>query len=204
MAQIQNVDYKAIPAQAKQMREEGQALNNELSNAYTSIANMHNNWYGNRYNELVKAFNNITTNLNDMLELVVGDFPYALETVANNYSQADTGAKITSAEKTEPKRIVNLSLSNDTGMRFMTTEVEEVQRSVSTNFSNAVTRMNNIETAYKRIEWTSEAAEAFKTKFTKLKTDIVTAFDNLNNDFKKLMTQAVNDIQSAEKANTVE
>ena len=204
MARIENVDYKAIPAQAKQMREEGQALNNELSKVYVSITDMHSNWYGNRYNELVKSFNNIIPSLNDMLELVVGDFPYALETVANNYAQADTGTKVTSATRTEPKKITNMSLSSDVGMRFITASVEAVQRSVSANFNNAVTRMNNVETIYNKIEWTSEASEAFKTKFTKLKADIVKAFENLNNDFKKLMTQTIDDIQSAEQANTVE
>ena len=59
MARIINVDYEAIPAQAQQMRTYGQDLNNELTTAYQSIADMHNSWYGQRYNALVKEFNNI-------------------------------------------------------------------------------------------------------------------------------------------------
>ena len=103
MANITNVDYVAIPAQAQNMRALGQELNNELSTAYQSIANMHNCWYGKRYNELVKEFNNMVQQINELLELVVGEIPFALETIANNYSQADQGSNITSAAKTAPK-----------------------------------------------------------------------------------------------------
>ena len=203
MAKIQNVDYEAIPAQAKQMRTEGQSLNSELTKAYKSIGEMHSNWYGKRYNELVKAFNNIIPQLNEMLDLVVGDFPYALETVANNYAQADKGSKVTSANKTAPNKITNVSISNDVGMKFITTSVEATQKSVSTNFQNAVTKMNSIESAYNRINWSSEAADAFKTKFKKLKGDIIKAFEDINTQFKKLMSEALSDVQSAEQSNTV-
>ena len=203
MANIQNVDYEAIPAQAKQMRSQGESLNTELTNAYKSIADMHNNWYGKRYNELVKSFNNIIPQINELLELVVGEIPFTLETVANNYAQADKGANVTSASKSAPKKIQNLTLSNDVGMKFITSAVETTQKSVSTNFTNAKDKMNAIESTYNKIKWQSEASEAFKAKFTKLKASIVASFDDLDSQFKKLMTQALNDVQSAEKANTV-
>jgi uncharacterized protein YukE len=203
MAKIMNVDYEAIPAQAKSMRTNGQSLNTELTKAYKSISDMHSNWYGKRYNELVKSFNSIIPQINELLELVVGDIPYALETVANNYSQADKGSNVTSATKTSPKKITNLSTPNDVGMKFITTSVESTQKSVSTNFKNAKDKMNTIESAFNKIKWQSEASDAFKTKFKKLKSDIVTAFEDIDTQFKKLMTQALNDVQSAEKSNTV-
>ena len=204
MAKIQNVDYEAIPGQAEQMRTEGQALNRELTNAYQNITGMHSDWYGKRYNELVKIFNNLIPNLNEMLELVVGDFPYALETVANNYSQADRGTNATSANKTEPSKITEIGITEDVGMRFITASVETTKNNVTTNFNNAVTRMNSIESVYNQIDWESEASEAFKAKFTRLKSEIVEAFDDINTKFGELMTQALDDIQSAETANTVE
>lgn len=37
MAKIQEVDYKAIPAKAKNMRAEGKALNKEMTNAYKNV-----------------------------------------------------------------------------------------------------------------------------------------------------------------------
>ena len=110
MARIMNVDYEAIPGKAQQMRSQGEELNTELTTAYQSITDMHNAWYGKRYNELVKSFNNIIPQINEMLQLVVGDIPFALETVANNYSQADKGSNVTSANNTAPKKISNFTI----------------------------------------------------------------------------------------------
>ena len=203
MAKIQNVDYEAMPKQAKQMRTYGQQLNTQMTNAYKSIENMHNSWYGKRYNELVKQFNNLTTQINEMLTLVVTDIPYALETVANNYSQADRGTNATSAQKTSHKKVTNLTIHNDVGMKFVTSNVESVQKSVSTNFKNAKDQMNKIQAEYTKIKWQSEASEAFKSKFNKLKQNIISSFENIESQFTKLMTQTKNDIEKTEKANTV-
>ena len=203
MAKIQNVDYEAMPKQAKQMRSYGQQLNTQMTNAYKSIEKMHNYWYGKRYNELVKQFNNLTTQINEMLTLVVTDIPYALETVANNYSQADRGTNATAAQKTSPKKITNLTIHNDVGMKFVTSNVESVQKSVSTNFKNAKDQMNKIQAEYTKIKWQSEASEAFKSKFNKLKQNIISSFENIESQFTKLMTQTKNDIEKTEKANTV-
>ena len=203
MAKIMNVDYEAIPGQAKQMRSYGQELNTELTNAYKSITNMHNSWYGKRYNALVKEFNELAPELNEMLELVVGEIPIALETIANNYAQADKGSKATSAAKTSPKKITNIAAPNDVGMKFLTSDVTAVKTKVSTNFKNAKQKMNTIESTYNKIKWQSEASEAFKAKFTKLKQSIIQSFDNIESSFSKLMQQTLEDIQATETANTV-
>ena len=64
--------------------------------------------------------------------------------------------------------------------------------------------MNTIESAYGRIQWKSEASEAFASKFKKLKADIVAAFENINSQFVKLMEKTLSDIQATENANTVQ
>lgn len=56
MPVIQNVNYKEIPGQAKQMRNLGKYLNAEITKAYKSIENMHKSWYRKRYNDLLKSF----------------------------------------------------------------------------------------------------------------------------------------------------
>ncbi len=203
MAKIQEVDYKAIPAKAKNMRAEGKALNKEMTNAYKSVADMHNSWYGKRYNDLVQGFNKMIPDINEMLKLVVQDIPYALETVANNYSQADTGSKATSASNEAASKITNLSTHNDVGMKFLTSNVEQLRSQVSKNFKNAKGQMDKIETAFKQIKWESEAASIFKQKFTSLKTKIASSFENIESQFTKLMQQAQQDIEKAEKANTL-
>lgn len=204
MARIMNVDYEAIPGQAQQMRAYGQELNNEMTTAYQSIADMHNAWYGKRYNSLVKEFNNIIPQINELLQLVVGEIPYALETIANNYSQADRGSNVTGANNTSPNKISEIAISNDVGMKFLTSEVSSTQSKVSTNFKNAKEKMNTIESTYATIQWESEAAEAFEAKFKQLKSQIVSAFDNIESQFTTLMNQTQEDIEATENANTVQ
>lgn len=203
MAKITNVDYTAIPNHARQMRTLGQELNKELTTAYQSVGNMHNCWYGKRYNELAKEFNKIIPTINELLDLVVGQIPYTLETIANNYSQVDQGTNITSASQTAPNKITEVSMPNDVGMRFETTEVQTIKTNISNNFKNSKEKMNAIETEYKKVNWKSDASEAFTVKFTKLKTDIITAFDNIESSFAKLMQQTLDDMQATESANTV-
>ena len=107
MAQIDHVDYEAMPRQAKQMREYAIELNGEIRTAYSNVGEMHNSWYGIRYNELVKDFNELVPQVNDLLKLVVTDIPFAVETIANNYAQADKGQNVTSAEETAANKIEN-------------------------------------------------------------------------------------------------
>jgi len=119
-------------------------------------------------------------------------------------SRADQGTNVTSATNTPPNRIVDLAISNDIGMKFVTSEVETVKNNVSTNFKNAESKMNSIDAVYKRVDWKSEAADAFYTKFTKLKGEILAAFENIDAQFTKLMNETLSDIQNTENANTVQ
>lgn len=203
MAKIETVDYKRMPSQANEMREEAKTLNREVVTAYESIKNMHEFWYGIRYNELVQSFNTILPSINELLTLVVSEIPFVLETIANNYAQADSGQKIVSPCNEAPQKIEALVKSNDVGMRFLTAEVNEVKLSVSRNFTNAKEQMNKIESIYSSVVWESEASQAFKAKFTSLKNEIITSFENINVQFKELMDETELDIENAEKANTV-
>ena len=137
MAQIMNVDYEAMPNQAKQMREYAKELNSTLKVAYSNVQEMHNSWYGMRYNELVKDFNELSPKLNKLLDLVVKEIPFALETIANNYAQADRGQNVTSAEETVPNIIEELPIMNDVGMRFITNDVANTQRIISEKFETS-------------------------------------------------------------------
>ena len=204
MAKIQTVDYEKMPSEAKQMRQEGNALNNEMTNAYNRVKEMHSSWYGKRYNELAKSFNGMVPQLNELLELVVREIPSTLETIANNYSQADRGQNATTVDNTSAKKIENLPVVEDVGMRFMTSAVEGVQQQVETNFKKSVEQMNRIESIFNQVTWESEAADAFKSKFAKLKSSITESFNEIESQFTKLMNQTKEDIQNAETANTVQ
>ena len=204
MAQIMNVDYEAMPNQAKQMREYAKELNSTLKVAYSNVQEMHNSWYGMRYNELVKDFNELSPKLNKLLDLVVKEIPFALETIANNYAQADRGQNVTSAEETVPNIIEELPIMNDVGMRFITNDVANTQRIISEKFEASKDLMNKIEAEYAKVQWQSEASDSFKSRFAQLKSEIMASFDNINTQSVNLMNQTQQDIETTEKANTVQ
>lgn len=203
MAKISNVDYLAIPKNAKQMRQYGQSLNKEVSEAYGEIKEMRVFWYGKRYDTLVEKFNNIIPNLNEMIKLVVTDIPYTLEVIANNYSNADRGCNATAAQQTAISKIVAIEPSKEQKMRFKTEEVTGVQTKVNNKLKKSLDYMNKFESEYGKVDWESEASQAFKAKFTKLKKQITKSFEEIKSDFAKLMEQTKNDIQNTENSNTV-
>ena len=89
-------------------------------------------------------------------------------------------------------------------MRFLTGDVESIQNQVVSNLDIAKSKMDEIESVYGQIQWRSEASDAFRSTFTRLKSEIVESFENIKSQFTKLMTQTQQDIQSAETSNTVQ
>ena len=203
MAKVEYVDYKDLATKAKDIRSHAETLNKELLTAYKSVIDMHRNWYGVRYNELAKDFNELAPAIDEILKITVTEIPFALETVANNFSQADTGSNTTSAQQTQPTKMENIPTPSDVGMRFLTNEVTATKESVRNNFRNAVTELDTIESTYNKISWKSESADAFRAKFTKLKAQITNEIETINSQFDKLMKQTLDDIQTTENKNTV-
>ncbi len=203
MAIIDNVDYEGIPSKAKRMREVGQDMNRKLVKIYNDVDTMHNHWYGIRYNDLQKSFNELVPSLNDILKLVVDEIPFALENVANNYSKADKGVPVTSAVSTAPTQIQLLGIKNDVGMRFITNEVATIHANIKKGFEDVVDAMNEIQRVFSQVNWSSDAATAYRTKFGSLKTSIINQINDINAKFDTSMQQTEQDIQNAETANTV-
>lgn len=201
---IETVDYEAIPRQAKAMRMSGESLNKELLSIYANVEAMHNMWYGKRYNDLVQQFNTMIPSINEVLELVVGKIPFALETVANNYSQVDKGVNVTSATNTSPEKISELAIHNDVGLRYFINEVTETKQKIIDNFKKAENMMNQIESTFDTINWQSEAATEFKAKFKKLKAQITKNFQDINRQFTNQMNLTAEDMSKAENANKVQ
>lgn len=204
MSNLDRVDYRAMPNHARIIREKGKELNGKLKFIYQKVADMHADWYGQRYASLVDQFNKLYPSLNEMLKLVYTEIPYVLETIANNYAKADTGSGVCNAAETPINALGAIPThKEDVGMRFITGKVEETKNTVKSNFDNAKTIMNEIQTEYKKISWKSDAATKFEQAFTKLKTSIDSQIDDINTSFVKLMNQTETDMQTTENANTV-
>lgn len=203
MSRIETVDYNDLAIKAKDIRNHAKELNEQFTKIYQEIIDMHQAWYGKRYNELAKDFNELAPAVNEMLKITYGDIPFALETVANNFSQADTGSNATSAQLTQEAKMPNVPTPSDVGMRFMEVQVKETKTKVVQGFRTANEKMKEIENTYNKVTWVSESAEAFRAKFTKLKEQIIKEIDEINAQYDKLMEQTIEDIRVTEQKNTV-
>lgn len=208
MANIEKVDYNTIPDHAKKIKEFGKGIGRDCKEIYVQIGQMHNAWHGVRYSTLVKDFNRIRPNINELLKLIVGEIPYALYTVANNYALADTGNKAPKTEAMEePEQIQDLeTFDSEKDLRYMSTDVGNVKTEIDTKFKDVNSKLESIKGEMNTVKenfWKSDAANAFDTKFNQLKNNITTAFEDLNSQFSKLMQQTEDDINTAEKSNTV-
>lgn len=200
---IEEVDYNGFPRIAKDMREIAIELNKQVNMAYSTVGVMQKSWYGPRYDDLVKIFNKMIPNFENILKLTVTDFPYTLELVANNYSTVDIGRKVTTAEKTAIQKIEKIALSGKTTFRFLEENVITHQNNIYKDFDKILGFINDIEASYKKLNWVSASAKEFEMKFTRLKNDITNNVEDTKKQFKDLMDQAIADVAKAEKANNV-
>ena len=63
--------------------------------------------------------------------------------------------------------------------------------------------MNEIQRVFSQVNWSSDAATAYRRKFEGLRTSIINQIDDINAKFDTSMQQTEQDIQNAETANTV-
>ena len=203
MAKTRRVNYEEMAIQVKKIREDGKQLNNQIIKIYSYLTDMHEFWYGKRYNELIKSFNNMVPQLNEILSLVVYRLPYSLELIANNYSIVDKKTKETVESEEESNRIKELKITNDVGMRFLSGQVINIQQEISRCFEIAKEQINKIEIEYKKILWESESAYIFERKFGEIKEKIIDFFEDINVKFKEQIRQTENDFGRVEKANNI-
>ncbi len=204
MSKNMRVNYEEMAIQAKIIREDGKQLNDQIIKIYAYLKDMHEFWYGKRYNELIKAFNNMVPQLNEMLSLIVSRLPYSLELISNNYSIVDKKQKETVEHDEKPNRIENLEITNDVGMRFLSEQVISIQQEISRCFKIAKEKMDKIEIEYKKVLWESESAHIFEREFGEIKEEITAFFEEINVAFKKLIKQTEDDFERMEKINNIE
>lgn len=205
MANIGNVDYMSIPAKTDQMRGVGRELNEKMQNMYDKIRELHEFWYGERYNRLVEGFNKIRPSVNNIVELIFTQLPASLDTIANNYSKLDRSMNIRTVSDEKPRIIEELPKMDDTGkFRFISNSVAEVKQEVEAKISKGIELIDEFENIYRTIDWESDAATAYQSLFAKLKEEVVTSLNNLKKDFTELMLQAEQDAKLTEDTNTVE
>lgn len=201
---IDDVDYNGFPKVAKGMRSDAEELNNQVKELYDRLAEMKKDWYGPRYDELVKSFNRMIPDLNKIMELTVTKMPFTIEKIANNYAKVDTGKGITSAVETAAKKIAEVAESAKQRLRFNETKVNEDKQNMDTNLNRVLELMDSIENNYKTLEWESDASRTFEKTFKNLKNNIINNITDTKKQFKELMDKTLSDMKETENANKTE
>lgn len=203
MRGVDESQYENYPKVANQIREYGKQMNTALSSVQQALIDMQSNWYGQRYVDLITAFNKLPETLNKMLTLVITEIPYNLETVANNYASWDTGEKPYTADETKITEIQKITPNATTGIKFIYEAVSSVQEQTNSNFNTANNMMDSIAQVFNTIVWESDSAKTFKAKFGEMKGNIEQTITDIQTAFKKSIEDTIEGMKQAEAANTL-
>lgn len=198
------VDYDEIPIESKSIRGYAKEINSNLIEVYKEVADMHAHWYGKRYNELVEKFNNLVPQLNQFLELIVGEVPCMYEKIANNFSEVDINQNVTTSQEEPVIKLTENPIINDVGMRYIEEEVTVAEKSIVSILHDTIDTMEIINRTVSQMELVCDGAEEFNSQFSKLTDTFKQVLNNIETQFNMLMEQDRNLMKEAEKDSTVE
>ena len=121
-----------------------------------------------------------------------------METIANDYSKLESGMDSTSAVIISPIRIQLLDMKNDVGMRFISSEVITIHESIKQDFETVVSDLNEYQGIFSQIDWNSDAANVYKSKFDRIKASFNNKIDDINAKFDAIIIQTEEDVENAE------
>lgn len=196
------IDYENIPSQSGNIRNTALELNGRLTAVYKKVTEMHAHWYGKRYNELVTKFNELVPQLNQFLEVIVAEVPYMFEGIANNFSEVDIQQNIATARKESYKKIEEIPVIDDVGMRYIQEEVANVQTEILSDFASAKELMDSMQKTVQQIVLECDGADEFRSQFRTLTNAFKQVLDNVEAQFTELMNKDREAIETAEKSNT--
>ena len=202
MEEYIKIDYENVPAQSKNIRNGAIEVNNKLLESYRKIAEMHVCWYGKRYNELVTYFNELVPQLNQFLNVIVGEVPYMFEKIANTISDVDIQQNVAVPQKESIQKLEALPLIDDVGMRYISKEVDEISNEIMQLLQAAEDSMESVKRTVDNVESECEGSAEFKNEFTTLNNAFEYVINNIKTQFTKLMQADRELMEKAEKENS--
>lgn len=121
-----------------------------------------------------------------------------METIANDYSNLDRGMSLISAVNTSPIRILLLDIKNDVGIGFISSEVITIHDSIKQDFETVERYLNEYQSIFSQIEWNSETANVYKSKFDRIKASFNNKIDDIYAKFDAIIIQTEEDVENAE------
>lgn len=198
------INYNEIPIESRSAREYAKEINSNLIEVYKEVAEMHTCWYGKRYNELVLKFNSLVPQLNQFLDLIVGEVPCMYEKIANNFSDVDIKQNVTTVQKEAVTKLQENLIIKDVGMRYIEEEVTLAEKSIVSILHDTIETMEIINRTVSQMEIECDGAEEFNSQFDKLTNAFIQVLNNIEAQFTSLMQQDRKLMREAEEDNTVE
>ena len=197
------IDYENLPRHSSNIRNSAVQINKKLVEVYKKIESMHANWYGMRYNDLVRGLNSIIPQLNQFLSVIETDVPYVIEAISNNFSEVDIKQRVTVEQKIDIQSIQPIPIINDIGLRYLDVEVENVRKEIVVDLNEIRSIMEDIGGNVGQLGMQCDGSDEFKTQFSKLKEAFNQSLTNIENSIVEYMNKTKIQIENAEKANTV-
>ena len=162
---------------------------------------------------------NIVEEKDEIAPIIVLDDTYTIKTGYNG-NLINAIVSVDDIDRNPKREIIGEYDLNKAGEYRLTYKITDASNNITTKaftlrvrdsvvsektikFEDAKDKMNQIETTFNRINWQSEAATAFKSKFKSLKNQITQSFKQIETEFAKSMQQTLDDMSKTEKANTV-
>ena len=193
------IEYEGFPAEAREIREKASEVNDKICGIYKMFEEMNRSWRGKRYNDLAKQCNGVIGYFDKLLQLVVTQLPFELETVANNYSLADSGSKIVGMpEQRAVKKITQVPTPDPIDVYISIKDVEDYRTNIGMAFDNVNAMINQIDTRVKHLKWEGQAAGNYKAEINNLKDQIQKSVTEIRKAFSTKMNEAMEDMKLAE------
>lgn len=202
-------NYQSFANYAGKIETAGNELYNLVNDSYKKLEELHNDdgWQGVRYVELVKSFNKITSDLNDIINDVSYGIPNALRTMGTNYGNFDTDS-FSSGSSSDAKKVSDIMEPQDSAIVFNESAVETAKSEVSSNFSDAKEKITiakeTIMDMNSNGDWAGDAYDKYAEKLTTYETKIHSSLDQLVSDYEQAMNNTIADANKTETANTVD
>ena len=196
--------FEEMSSLAGTVNSMGGDVRNYFKAAYTRLQNMSADWYGTRYNELMRSFNGELRNLvNQMIDLTEHIIPVEIEKIRNNYARVNGDALVNRIADVKPEQISEIPMSETASLHFDDAKVEEAKKEVLNNFMNADERVGDIKSSINSMSsWEGEASETFNRKINELQASINKAIEEIKTQFNSAMEAASKDYNLAENKNS--
>lgn len=199
------VDYYTMVKVAEVIRGANDIIFERLNGIYGNVSKMNSCWKGERYKEVVGAFNGLVDPMNQMLQFL-DQIPSIIEQIANIYKTADCGGEVSNVE-IKTHKIDKLALPADTtAITFISSEVSTIKDDIIGKFG---TIRDQIEALTKQITasglvWEGNAADECKNALTIVKDNLCNTVNSISKQCGTLIENLSQNIEKTEVANTME